>query len=589
MVKTVKETPLFGFKSRIRFLASDFGEPLENFAVNLGKQIKSFLKTELRIGINVMACAVLFLSGCTSLRFKSDFSEFKDQVWDKTQPEFNTVIALLQKDHDEARKYLSTNMPEVVSVHSKYWARGFCVLTYRYHYGACEGHVFCSDGSDFEAPPVEYDDNPIIKDAVRRQLKFVSKRKADTLKKKFEDEELAIATPRKISLGDLVGVKAMTPVVDHLRNAGIWPDHSYTEIDTYGFDFRNEYVDGTIPGLVPFEGFTISGLTVDRKTGGLLNVFMKTHVSIGNIDRFITSTVHTLQAKLHTKKPPQRGGFLQYPEYSYSWNDIETSDGRKLSVSLSYQLSTVFHRYEVLLHVYDSVRVERPSLKFLDSMGKHVKEKRDKDDTRVTLGIKEKQMYELYNRIKNHLVIVQTERGSGSGFVVKERMRCYLYTNEHIVRKAKNKPRAVTLDGASIVLGSFELAKGRDLVRFEIESLDQGLEMSSGLPDINKDVVVFGNSDGAGVVTALNGKIVGIGPKLIEVSAEFVQGNSGSPVLLLDGSVVGIATFAIDASDSENWLKKDTRFNGIRRFALRLEKVDWKSMDWELYNTIVNR
>ena len=537
--------------------------------------------------ITKITCMVLILSGCASMKFQSDLATFQDRAWDKTQSEFPTIIKLLQKNHRTASNYLLNNMPEVISVHSKYWARGFCVLVYQYRSGTCHGHVFCSDGSDFDAAPVEYDNDPVIKDAVQRQLNFVSKRKANALKKKFEAEELAIANPKKVCLGDLVGVKAMTPIVGYLRDAGIWPDHSYTETAMYNFNFRHEYKDGTVPGLVPVDGFTISGLVVDKKTGGLLEVYMQTHVQIGNIDRFITSQLHTLQAMLHTKKPPREDNHLIFHTPEYRWDYLETSDGRKLSVSLRYSLSTEFHWYDVYLSVSDSVRAQKYWRGVLGSIGT---KKNESGGVQVTNDKgKDGSMYELYNRIKNYLAIVQTERNSGSGFIVKDGDRCYLYTNEHIVRKAKNKPRAVTLDGIGLSLGAFELAKGRDLVRFEITNLSQGLSVAMGQPDINREIVVFGNSDGIGVATALNGRIVGVGPNLIEVSAEFVQGNSGSPVLFSDGSVVGIATFAIDTSESENWVKKDTRFNGVRRFALRLRNVEWQTIEWNLYTTITNR
>lgn len=70
---------------------------------------------------------------------------------------------------------------------------------------------------------------------------------------------------------------------------------------------------------------------------------------------------------------------------------------------------------------------------------------------------------------------------------------------------------------------------------------------------------------------------------------EFVQGNSGNPVIALDGKVIGIATFAVNTVDDENWMKKDTRFNGVRRFAYRIDNVRWKKMEWDLYSTIINR
>jgi len=95
------------------------------------------------------------------------------------------------------------------------------------------------------------------------------------------------------------------------------------------------------------------------------------------------------------------------------------------------------------------------------------------------------------------------------------------------------------------------------------------------VPDIGDPVVVLGNSDGRGVVTEIRGKVIGVGPREIEVDAAFVIGNSGSPVLDRHGRVIGIATYLRDCRDDEDWSKADTRFNGIRRFALRLLGTRW--------------
>ena len=46
---------------------------------------------------------------------------------------------------------------------------------------------------------------------------------------------------------------------------------------------------------------------------------------------------------------------------------------------------------------------------------------------------------------------------------------------------------------------------------------------------IGDDVVVLGNSGGGGVITSIPGKVVGVGPDRIEVSAEFIQATPGAP------------------------------------------------------------
>lgn len=99
-----------------------------------------------------------------------------------------------------------------------------------------------------------------------------------------------------------------------------------------------------------------------------------------------------------------------------------------------------------------------------------------------------------------------------------------------------------------------------------------------------ENVYVFGNSDGKSVATDLFGKITGVGPKDIEVSVPFVHGNSGSAVLNEQGEVVGVATYAIRPdTNPEDWTKEGSRFSDVRRFAVRLVNVEWKSMKYEVF------
>jgi hypothetical protein len=93
---------------------------------------------------------------------------------------------------------------------------------------------------------------------------------------------------------------------------------------------------------------------------------------------------------------------------------------------------------------------------------------------------------------------------------------------------------------------------------------------------MHESVKIYGNSDGKGVITEIKGEIIGIGPKELEVSSEFVQGNSGSALLNDLGEVVGVATYAIKDFNPDDWVKADTRFSRARRFALRLNDLKWK-------------
>ena len=178
-----------------------------------------------------------------------------------------------------------------------------------------------------------------------------------------------------------------------------------------------------------------------------------------------------------------------------------------------------------------------------------------------------------FEEVKDKLVVIVCGDKAGSGFIVRDGGRPYLFTNAHVVRKGA--VIAHRLDGTRLNLGPRDDAVGRDMVRFALDESVPAFDLAAGVPDIGDPVVVLGNSDGRGVVTEIRGKVIGVGPREIEVDAAFVIGNSGSPVLDRNGRVIGIATYLRDCRDDTDWSKADTRFNGIRRFALRLLGTRW--------------
>ena len=179
-----------------------------------------------------------------------------------------------------------------------------------------------------------------------------------------------------------------------------------------------------------------------------------------------------------------------------------------------------------------------------------------------------------FEEVKDKLVVVTCGDKAGSGFIVRDGGRPYLFTNAHVVRKGV--VIAQRLDGTRLRLGPRDDAVGRDMVRFALEDESvPAFDLAAGVPNIGDPVVVLGNSDGRGVVTEIRGKVIGVGPREIEVDAAFVIGNSGSPVLDRHGRVIGIATYLRDCRNDEDWSKTNTRFNGIRRFALRLLGTRW--------------
>src|SRR5262249_41673522 len=101
---------------------------------------------------------------------------------------------------------------------------------------------------------------------------------------------------------------------------------------------------------------------------------------------------------------------------------------------------------------------------------------------------------------------------------------------------------------------------------------------------IGDQVVVLGNAEGAGVINTIGGKIVGIGPNLVEVDAPFLPGNSGSPIVhLKTGKVIGVATYlTIRKYDSAT--RRPVKEPIVRRFGYRLDTVKiWQPVNWQAF------
>lgn len=236
---------------------------------------------------------------------------------------------------------------------------------------------------------------------------------------------------------------------------------------------------------------------------------------------------------------------------------------RALLVSAALAVCMIAHGQQPRPSPFDEIRAR------LDDLRKGLR------ITREQFG-KKKPQYQptRFEEVKDKLVVVTCGDKAGSGFIVRDGGRPYLFTNAHVVRKGV--VIAQRLDGTRLRLGPRDEAVGRDMVRFALEDESApAFDLAAGVPNIGDPVVVLGNSDGRGVVTEIRGKVIGVGPREIEVDAAFVIGNSGSPVLDRHGRVIGIATYLRDCRNDEDWSKTGTRFNGIRRFALRLLGTRW--------------
>jgi hypothetical protein len=86
-------------------------------------------------------------------------------------------------------------------------------------------------------------------------------------------------------------------------------------------------------------------------------------------------------------------------------------------------------------------------------------------------------------------------------------------------------------------------------------------------------------------VTSLSGKLAGVGPDRIEVTAEFIPGNSGSPIVHIPtGKVIGIATYLIkryEEFSGQNSQMAKPAVATVRRFGYRLDGIaKWEPVNW---------
>jgi len=187
---------------------------------------------------------------------------------------------------------------------------------------------------------------------------------------------------------------------------------------------------------------------------------------------------------------------------------------------------------------------------------------------------------------RSNLVFVTTADGAGSGFIANTATGTFLVTNAHVAAGAKGATFK-TLNGTQVQIGTPAVAVGHDIFRMALPPVEMALRIMSGVDEnaaIGDEVVVLGNAEGAGVINTITGKIVGIGPNLVEVSAPFQPGNSGSPIIhLKTGKVIGVATY-LTIREFDSATKERVKEPIVRRFGYRLDSVKiWQPVNWPLF------
>ena len=190
---------------------------------------------------------------------------------------------------------------------------------------------------------------------------------------------------------------------------------------------------------------------------------------------------------------------------------------------------------------------------------------------------------DIIHNLTDSLVFIEGATKAGSGFICTlEKEKC-LVTNIHVMNGNRN-PQFTLLDGAPIQVGNAFAAVDHDVFSYLVTSGGKPIEVMKNVEQnvaIGDEVLVLGNAQGQRVINAIQGTVVGIGPNLVEVSAPFVQGNSGSPVVhKKTGKVIGVATYIVERITPDGDRNAAPR-RQIRRFAYRLDTIkQWQPVVW---------
>jgi len=165
----------------------------------------------------------------------------------------------------------------------------------------------------------------------------------------------------------------------------------------------------------------------------------------------------------------------------------------------------------------------------------------------------------------------------GNGFVCRMGNQTWLFSNTHLLGTSR-PPRFVLLDGEMLTSDAVAVAAGPDVFRFPVAKAPE--HVFEAMPNLETSVqigdglMVMGNAQGGGVMSAWRGTVIGVGPDQIEVSAPFAPGTSGCPIIhLKTGKVIGVATYSRRPYDE---FGNDARLNGTklgRHFGYRLDKI----------------
>ena len=174
---------------------------------------------------------------------------------------------------------------------------------------------------------------------------------------------------------------------------------------------------------------------------------------------------------------------------------------------------------------------------------------------------------QVVKKSKNAVVVIQTNRGLGSGFIIRE--NGLLITNQHVIKGATQI--SVSFASGEKYSKAYVLAEDseRDLAILRIEGVDLPIlsVSNSSTVDVGDEVICIGAPKGLSY-TASNGIISALrvwedGTKVIQTTAPLSPGNSGGPLMNRDGHVIGVITFQFKEGQNLNFAIPSNYFRAM--------------------------
>jgi len=181
----------------------------------------------------------------------------------------------------------------------------------------------------------------------------------------------------------------------------------------------------------------------------------------------------------------------------------------------------------------------------------------------------------IIKRIKPSVVVVfaYDDKGEflklGSGFFISQNGD--IITNYHVLQGASSAEAKISDGKTYPITHIIAEDEQNDIIRLSVDIPSQyvhPLSLSTTIPEVGEKIIVYGSPLGLektvsdGIVSAIR-EIFDYG-KIIQITAPISLGSSGSPVLNMNGEVIGIATFQMIEGQNLNFAipsERITRLN----------------------------